>query len=64
LAKAFDCINYEILLAKLHFCGILGVYENWFRYYLSNRRPKVEVKSLNTAQNFFSGCGTLKRGVP
>jgi len=44
LAKAFDCINYEILLAKLHFCGILGVSENWFRYYLSNRKPKVEVK--------------------
>ena len=64
LANAFDCINYKILLAKLHFCGIWGVSENCFRYYLSNRRPKVEVKSPNTAQKFFSDWGTLKHGVP
>ena len=64
LAKAFVCINYAILLAKLHFYGIWGASENWFRYYLSNKRQKVEVKSPNTAQKFFSGCGTLKHGVP
>ena len=52
LAKTFDCINYEISLAKLHFYGIRGVSENWFRSYLSNRRQKIEVKSPITAQNF------------
>jgi hypothetical protein len=27
---------------------------NWFMSYLTNKRQKVEVKSLTTAENFFS----------
>ena len=64
LVKAFDFLNQEILLAKLHFCGIWGVSEDWFRSCLANRRQKVEVKSPKTAQNFFCNCGTLKYVVP
>jgi hypothetical protein len=44
LAKAFDCMNYEILSAALYFYVIPGVYEDWFRSYLTNRRQKVPVK--------------------
>jgi len=32
LAKAFDCMNHEILSAKLPFYGILGVSGDWFRF--------------------------------
>jgi len=57
LAKVSDGMNHEILLAKLHFYGIQGVSEDWFRSYSTNRRQKVEVKSPNLIQNFFSLAG-------
>jgi hypothetical protein len=62
--KAFDCVNHEILLAKLHFYGIQGVMADWFRSYLVNRRQKVGIRSPSSTQNFFSDWGLLKHGVP
>jgi len=47
-------MNHEILLAKLHFYGIQGVSEDWFKSYLTNRRQEVEVKSPNIFHNFFT----------
>ena len=64
LAKAFVCVNHETLLAKLHFCGILGVSEVWFRSCSINERQKFEITLLNSSQNVFSDWGTLKHGVP
>jgi len=64
MAKAFDCVNHEILLTKLHFCGIQGVPTHWFKLCLTNRREKVEIKSPSVTPNFFSDWGTLKCVVP
>ena len=45
LTEAFDCVNHEILLTKLHYYGIRGVCWNWFRTYITNRKQKVQIIS-------------------
>jgi hypothetical protein len=46
LAKAFNYVNHEVLLAKLHYYGIQGTVADWFRSYLTNRKQKTEIKSF------------------
>jgi len=53
LAKAFDCMNLEILIAELHLRGIQGVSEYSFRSCLTNGRRKVEVALPDTTQQYF-----------
>jgi hypothetical protein len=64
LAKAFDCVNLEILLTILHFCCIKGSAANLFRLYLTDRRQKIETQSSNNTQNFFSNWGKIIHGIP
>jgi hypothetical protein len=44
LAKACDCVNHDILLAKLLFYGIRGESEDWFRFCLTIGRQKSRSK--------------------
>ena len=55
-------MNHRILLATLHFYGICGVTEDWFRSYSTKRRQEVEVKSPNTTKNIFPDWGRQKYG--
>jgi hypothetical protein len=52
LVKAFDCVNHEIWLGKLHFCKIQRVPEDRFRFSLTNRRQKVEAQSPSEPELF------------
>ena len=43
IKKAFDTIDHNILLKKLHFLGVMGVANSWLTSYLSKRMQYVEV---------------------
>ena len=45
LQKAFDTINHEILLGKLHAIGFSEKTVAWFKSYLSDRAFKVNINN-------------------
>ena len=63
LAEAFDCVNHDILLSKLNFCGITGKAIGWMKVYRRNKCQRVEVK-IYFNYNTFSNWGVIKPGVP
>ena len=58
LSKAFDCVNHEILLAKLEHYGLNSIDKNWVKSYLLDR------KHLVTWNKKLSTISTLNIGVP
>ena len=58
LKKAFDIVDYEILLTNMNQCGIQGKTLDWFKSYLTNRTQRFSVN------DFLSDFTTLKCGVP
>jgi len=47
LQKAFDCVNYKMLLNKLHFYGIDGTFKTLIESYLTNRYQKVTLNKID-----------------
>jgi len=58
LSKAFDMVNYEKLLYKMHNYGIRGSVHNWFSSYLHHR------KQVTFVNNVFSEPSSVTLGVP
>ena len=47
-SKAFDKVDHQILLTKLHAYGIRGKLFEWFKSYLSNRDQTVVVNGSHS----------------
>ena len=50
LSKAFDTVNYNILIMKLEYYGISGIARNWFASHLSNRKQFVSINNVSSDQ--------------
>jgi hypothetical protein len=47
MTKAYEKVNYSILLEKLYGVGLRGITHKWFQSYLRNRRQYVEIEHIN-----------------
>jgi hypothetical protein len=64
LQKAFDCVDPNILMEKLEFCGIEGKFKTLIISYLTDRHQKVTLNNNNTDINSSSKWEKTKIGVP
>jgi hypothetical protein len=64
LQKAFDCVNYDILLLKMEFCGISDVASKLMESYLRNRYQRVVINAHNNSNGYFSKWEEVQHRVP
>lgn len=48
LQKAFDTVDYFILLQKFYICGIKGNVYKWLQNYLMNRNQFAALRKFNS----------------
>ena len=58
LEKASDCVNHDILLAKMTFYGITGIAHNLIRSYLTNRYQRTKINQSSSTWE------RINHGVP
>ena len=58
--KAFDCVNHEILLTKLEFCGVTNIPNKLIRSYLESRYQRVKITNIKVN----SSWELVKHGIP
>ena len=58
LSKAFDCLQHDLITAKLHACGFDMQALKLIYSYLSNRIQSVKVKDV------YSSTSTVLSGIP
>jgi hypothetical protein len=68
LSKAYDVLNYNLLLEKLFHYVIRGTANSWFRSYLFRRRQFIEICQSNSnsgkVNTYRSSCLDIEQGVP
>lgn len=68
MTKAYDKVQYDILLRKLYGIGIRGKSHEWFKSYLENRAQLVEIEFFNNKTNellnYRSDIKAVKASIP
>ena len=62
LSKAFDIIDHNVLLYKLHHYGIRGTVHKWFVDYLSDRTQYVQIENIKSDKCNMS-CGVPQGSI-
>jgi hypothetical protein len=62
-STAFDCVNHKILLDKLEFYGVYGIFKTLIESYLTDRQQRVALGHI-TDNNNSSKWEKVKYGVP
>ena len=63
MSKAFDCVDYEILLQKLYKCGVRGVAHAWFKSYLIGRSQKTVFNGSLSNNTCEIDCGVPQGSI-
>jgi len=63
LQKAFDCVNHDIVLAKMEFYGVSDIVNKLMRSYLENRYQRISVNDIKF-NKVYSKWEHTKHAVP
>ena len=64
LSKAFDSLQYDIILQKMERYGLCGVTLSWFSSYLENRKLRAKCRTSQSGQVVKSDTFPIEYGTP